>query len=80
MAEKTLNTSSPSATSALFGPCDSFVTSIERAYNVKIVNRPSNNEIGDCITINGEADGVANAYEAMMYLNKMAEMNRSSGP
>lgn len=75
MAEKTLNTSSPSATSALFGPCDSFVTSIERAFNVKIVNRPSNNEIGDCITISGEAHDVSNAYEALMYLNKMVEMN-----
>ena len=75
MAEKTLNTSSPSATSAIFGTYDSNVNAIERAFNVSILNRPLSNEIGDCITISGDIQGVDSAYEVLMYLNKMSEMN-----
>ncbi len=75
MAEKTFNTSSPSITSAIFGPFDIYVSSIERAFGVKIVNRPTNNEIGDCITISGTDEGVQQAYEVLMYLNKMASLN-----
>ena len=75
MAEKTFNTSSPSATSAIFGTFDINVTAIERAFNVKIVNRPSNNDIGDCVTVSGDEENVKNAYEVLIYLNKMASMN-----
>ena len=75
MAEKTFNTSSPSATSLIFGSFDVNVMAVEKAFNVKIFNRPSNNDIGDCITISGDEDNVKNAYEVMMYLNKMASMN-----
>ena len=75
MAEKTLNTSSPNATSAIFGAFDANITSIEKAFNVKIFNRPLNNNVGDCITISGEEIGVNNAYEVLMYLNKMTAMN-----
>ena len=75
MAEKTLNTSSPSATSAIFGAFDANINAIENTFNVKIINRPSNNDIGDCITITGDADGVNSAYEVLIYLNKMTEMN-----
>ena len=75
MTERTFNTSSPSVTSAIFGPFDIYVTSIERAFNVKIVNRPANNEMGDCVTISGDEENVQKAYEVMMYLNKMASLN-----
>ena len=75
MAEKTLNTSSPSATSAIFGAFDANINAIENTFKVRIFNRPSNSEIGDCIIISGEEDGVNNAYEVLMYLNKMTEMN-----
>ena len=75
MAEKTFNTPSPSATSAIFGTFDMNVTAIERAFGVKVVNRPSNNDIGDCVTISGDDGAVKNAYEVLMYLNKMASMN-----
>ena len=75
MAEKTLNTSSPSVTSAIFGSFDANVNAIEKTFGVRIVNRPSNSAIGDSITISGEADGVSGAYEVLMYLNKMCEMN-----
>ncbi len=75
MAEKIINTSSPNATSAIFGAFDSNTSAIEGAFNVKIINRPSNSTIGDCIIITGDTDNVNYAYEALMYLNKMTEMN-----
>lgn len=75
MAEKTINTSSPSVTSAIFGTCDANINAIENAFSVRIVNRPLNNDLGDCITISGDTDAVNNAYEVLQYLKKMAEMN-----
>ena len=75
MAEKIFNTLSPDITSAIFGSFDVNVSNIERVFNVKIVNRPANNEIGDRITITGEEDNVKKAYEVLMYLNKMATLN-----
>ena len=75
MAEKYLNTSSPGATSAIFGAFDANINAIENAFRVRVINRPSNSEIGDCIIISGEADDVDNAFEVLMYLKKMTEMN-----
>ena len=75
MAERTLNTSSPSITSSIFGSFDINVTVIEGAFGVKIVNRPLSNSIGDCITISGQVEDVNKAYDVLSYLNKMAEMN-----
>lgn len=75
MAEKHLNTSSPGVTSAIFGAFDANVNAIENAFKVKIINRPTSNEIGDTVIISGESEGVSCAYEVLMYLNKMAEMN-----
>ena len=75
MAEKSLITTSPDITSALFGPFDINTTTIEHAFNVKIVNRPSDNSIGDCILVSGKTEDVSKAYEVLQYLNKMAEMN-----
>lgn len=75
MTERTLNTSSSSITSAIFGTFDANVSTIERAFNVKIVNRPLNNEIGDSITISGDDNNVKQAYEVLMYLKKMASLN-----
>ena len=75
MAEKHLTTSSPSVTSAIFGSFDANAEAIESAFKVKIINRPTSNEIGDTIIISGDSNGVSCAYEVLMYLNKMAEMN-----
>lgn len=75
MAERTLNTSSPSITSSIFGSYDINVTVIEGAFGVKIVNRPLSNSIGDCITISGQTEDVNKAYDVLAYLNKMVEMN-----
>lgn len=75
MKEKTLNTSSPSVTSAIFGSFDANINAVENAFGVRIINRPLNNQIGDCITISGEEENVLSAYEVISYLNKMVEMN-----
>ena len=75
MAEKSFKTSSPDVTSSLFGPFDVNVNVVEHAFNVKIINRPCDNSIGDCILINGKPEDVDKAYEVLLYLNKMAEMN-----
>lgn len=75
MAERTLNTSSPSITSTIFGSFDINVTVIEGTFGVKIVNRPLSNSIGDCITISGQTEDVNKAFDVLAYLNKMVEMN-----
>lgn len=75
MSERKFNTASPDITSAIFGPFDAYVRAIESAFNVKIVNRPANNDIGDCITISGEEENTKKAYEVLMYLNKMASLS-----
>ena len=63
MAEKTITTSSPSVTSALFGTFDANINAIENAFKVKILNRPLNNDLGDCITISGDENNVNNAVQ-----------------
>lgn len=73
--EKTINTSSPSVTSAIFGAFDSSINAIENAFSVRIINRPQNNDLGDTVIITGDDQGVDCAYEALLYLKKMAEMN-----
>ncbi|MBO5109990.1 MAG: PhoH family protein [Clostridia bacterium] len=78
MAEKTLLTHSPDETSALFGNFDSNTKLIEEEFAVKIYNRPSVTDIGDCIVISGEnADSVHKAHSAMQYLLKMVQMNNA---
>ena len=75
MSEKTVTTSSPSATSAIFGAFDANVNAIEKAFGVKIINRPANNTTGDCITVSGDDTSVGKAYEVLLYLNKMTSVN-----
>lgn len=75
MAEKIIKTVSPDVTSAIFGPFDINVNVIQETFNVKIINRPLDNSIGDCILINGKPEEVSKAYEVLIYLNKMAQMN-----
>ena len=75
MSEKVLSTSSPSVTSLIFGAFDANTNALENAFSVKIVNRPLNNDLGDSIIISGDEKNVSKAYEALLYLKKMAEMN-----
>lgn len=75
MAEKIIKTLSPDITSSIFGPFDINVNVIQETFNVKIINRPLDNSVGDCILISGNSDDVSKAYEVLAYLNKMAQMN-----
>ena len=76
MAEKTFTTNSTNITSAIFGACDSNVIMIEKAFDVKVMNKSNTNELGDYITVSGDNDeNVNKATDVLMYLNKMAEMN-----
>ena len=75
MAERILKTSSPDATSSIFGPFDININVIQESFNVKIINRPSDNSIGDCILISGQTENVNKAYDVIAYLNKMVDMN-----
>ena len=74
MAEKIVKTSSPDVTSSIFGPFDVNANMIQGAFGVKIVNRPLDNSVGDCIIISGKDEDVRGAYEVLIYLTKMAEM------
>ena len=74
MAEKIVKTSSPDVTSSIFGPFDVNANMIQAAFGVKIVNRPLDNSVGDCIIISGKDEDVRGAYEVLIYLTKMAEM------
>lgn len=75
MAERIIKTSSPDATSSIFGPFDININVIQEAFGVKIINRPSDNSIGDCILISGKTEDVNKAYDVIAYLNKMVDMN-----
>ena len=76
MAEKTLLTRAPAETAALFGSFDVNAKLIEEEYAVKICNRPSASDIGDCVIISGEsAENVNRAYNVLSYLSKMVQMN-----
>lgn len=74
MAEKIVKTSSPDVTASIFGPFDVYSNMIQGAFGVKIVNRPLDNSVGDCIVISGKDEDVQKAYEALLYLTKTAEM------
>ena len=54
MAEKTFTTNSTNITSAIFGACDSNVIMIEKAFDVKVMNKSNTNELGDYITVSGD--------------------------
>lgn len=71
MAEKIVMTASDEATSALFGAFDSNVRLIERAFDVRVGNRNSNSDIGDCLTVTGEAADVEKAVRVLEYLKRI---------
>lgn len=78
MPERTLLTHSPDETAALFGSFDAHTQILEDEYGVKIYNRPTSSEIGDCVVISGEsAEDVERANSALLYLLKMVQMNNA---
>lgn len=80
MAEKIVMTQSNEATSALFGSFDVNVGIIERAFEVRISNRNSNDESGDAITVRGDGDGVERAARVLEYLKHMIGDGESISP
>ena len=71
MTERTVLTQSDEATSALFGPFDVNIRLIERAFDVRIGNRNGDREMGDCLVVSGEEDGVDCAVRVLEYLKRM---------
>ena len=71
MAERIVITQSNEATSALFGAFDVNVGMIERAFDVRISNRSSDNTSGDAITVKGNEDSVERAVKTLEYLKHM---------
>ena len=71
MIEKIVMTKSNEATAALFGPFDVNVGMIERAFEVRISNRNSDESSGDAITVRGEERNVGLAVRTLEYLKHM---------
>ena len=71
MAEKIVLTQSNEATCALFGSFDANVRLIERAFEVRISNRNSDESSGDAILVTGESESVGKAARTLEYLKRM---------
>lgn len=72
MAEKLVLTKSNEATSALFGSFDINIRLIERAFDVRVSNRNSDDtSSGDAILVTGEQQQVKRAVRTIEYLKRM---------
>ena len=71
MTEKIVMTHSSEATAAIFGAFDANVRRIENAFEVRITNRTSSTDSGDCITVLGERENVELATAALEYIKRM---------
>ena len=71
MAEKIVLTQSNEATCALFGAFDANVRLIEKAFEVRISNRSSDESSGDAILVTGDAESVGKAARTLEYLKRM---------
>ncbi len=71
MIERIVMTQSNEATSALFGAFDVNVGMIERAFDVRISNRNSDQTSGDAITVRGNEADVERAVKTLEYLKHM---------
>ncbi|MBR2930331.1 MAG: PhoH family protein [Clostridia bacterium] len=69
--EKIVLTQSHEATAALFGAFDSNVRMIERAFDVRIGNRGESEEMGDALSVTGEAGDVTHAVRVLEYLKRI---------
>ena len=76
MAERIVLTDNIDQTSIIFGSFDSNIKLIEKAYDVKIVNRDNDTTAGNAIVISSpESENVNNAAAVITYLKKMATFN-----
>ena len=75
MVQKKLNVSRNEITLKIFGSFDRNIRKLENTFSVRIYNRADENGIGDTILIEGEGAGVNQAYDALKYLVRVAELN-----
>jgi len=72
MAEKVVMTSSSDQTSSLCGVGDCNISTLEKQFSVRIMNRRVSLEgSGDALVIQGEAEGVEKASRVLTYLKRM---------
>ena len=71
MTERIVTTASGEATSALFGAFDINARMVERAFDVRIINRGNNPDMGDALVVTGEAESVERAARVLEYLKRM---------
>lgn len=75
MIQKKINVSRNEITLKIFGSFDRNIHKLEKAFSVRIFNREDENGIGDTILIEGESAGAEQAYDAVKYLVRVAELN-----
>jgi phosphate starvation-inducible PhoH-like protein len=76
MIEKTVTTDNMEQTSVIFGSFDINVRMIEKAFDVSIINRDTENTAGEAIIITGaDSEKVGNAAATVTYLKKMTLFN-----
>ena len=71
MSEKIVMTNSNEQTAAIFGSFDVNARKIERAFDVRILNRNSKTEDGDAIVVTGDKENVDKAARTIEYLKHM---------
>ena len=77
MIEKIVTTSSGDVTHALFGTFDSNVRMVERAFDVRISNHSGGTDMGDALTVTGNAECVDKAVRTLEYLKRMKILRTS---
>ena len=79
MKEKIVLTNSDEITSAIFGPFDSNVRIIERAFDVRIANGTHSSTDGDIISVTGDEENINLAARALEYLKHMSGVGEVIG-
>lgn len=59
----------------IFGSFDKNVRKIENEFNVHIYNKSSDEAFGDSVIVEGEDRACSDAYNALMYLKRIAQLN-----
>ena len=78
MVQRTVATVSTEQTAMIFGSFDVHARRLEKEFGVEIINRASDNDIGDNIIVTGDdAEKVGNAVYVIEYLKKLSAYNDS---
>ena len=70
-----IKTSGTDMTAKIFGGYDKHAIRIEEEFHVRIMNRASEDSVGDSILIDGEDSNCEAAYNTISYLKKVASVN-----